>query len=85
MPYIKAEQRQKLAAGHRPSDPGELNYAITCLLLAYLQDKGKSYTTFNDILGALSGAGQEFYRRWIAPYEDQKIGENGDVEIKLSK
>lgn len=85
MPYIKADQRQKIAQGQNPSDPGELNYSITLLLLNYLHDKGKSYATFNDILGALNGAGQEFYRRWVADYEDQKIAENGDIEIKLSK
>jgi hypothetical protein len=80
MPYIKKEKRQKLAAGQKPSDPGELNYTITKLLLQYVQDKGKSYATFNDILGVLTAVGQEFYRRWIAPYEDQKKLEHGDVE-----
>jgi uncharacterized protein DUF6899 len=80
MPYIKKEQRQKLASGQRPSDPGELNYTITRLLLTYLKDKGKSYASFNEIMGVLSCVGQEFYRRWVAPYEDQKILENGDVE-----
>jgi uncharacterized protein DUF6899 len=80
MPYIKKEQRQKLAGGARPSDPGELNYTITRLLLTYLKDKGKSYASINEIMGVLSCVGQEFYRRWAAPYEDQKILENGDVE-----
>jgi hypothetical protein len=61
---------------------------------------GKSYTTFNTILGALEGAVMEldrrigvsddvhrifdvvkkgFYLITVAPYEDQKIKENGDV------
>jgi hypothetical protein len=79
MPYIKTEQRQKLSTGQPPSDPGELNYAITRLLLGYLKEKGTSYKTFNDILGALHAAGLEFYRRWVSPYEDKKIAENGDV------
>lgn len=79
MPYIKEDQRKKLAAGQAPNDPGELNYALTLLLHQYLKDKGTSYRTFNDILGALHGASLEFYRRWVAPYEDQKIAENGDV------
>lgn len=31
------------------------------------------------ILGVLSCVQQEFYRRVVAPYEDQKCRENGDV------
>ena len=40
---------------------------------------GNSYATINDIIGALEGAKMEFYRRVVAPYEDEKIKENGDV------
>jgi len=32
-----------------------------------------------DILGAFKCAWSEFYRRKVAPYEDQKMVENGDV------
>ena len=31
-------------------------------------------------MGVLSCVGAEFYRRVIAPYEDKKIIQNGDVE-----
>ena len=81
MPYIKKEQRQKIAKGQKPNDPSELNYKITTLLLQYLKDKGSSYASFNEILGVLNAVNQEFYRRWVAPYEDQKIQENGDISI----
>jgi len=80
MPYIKQEQRKELAQGRKPKDPGELNYQITLLLLDYLKSKGESYATYNEIMGAMSCASQEFYRRWAAPYEDKKIRENGDVK-----
>jgi hypothetical protein len=33
----------------------------------------------NDVVGALDGAKAEFQRRVVAPYEDKKIRENGDV------
>jgi len=79
MPYIKPEQRQKLDKDPRPSDPGELNYLLTRQLLRYLEDKGMKYATINEIMGVLNCVTQEFYRRWAAPYEDQKILENGDV------
>ena len=79
MPYIRQEQRNKLAKGEKPKDAGELNYSITKMLLEYLEAKGKSYATFNEIMGVMQCATQEFYRRWVAPYEDIKIKENGDV------
>jgi hypothetical protein len=60
---------------------GSLNYAITVLIQRYLKRKGKNYQNMNDILGALDGAGKEFYRRVVSPYEDTKIDDpnNGDV------
>ena len=59
--------------------PGELNYLFTILSIQYVKRKGKSYTHMNDVIGALEGAKLEFYRRMVAPYEDEKIEENGDV------
>ncbi len=79
MPYIKPEQRERLAKGENPTDSGELNYTITRILLQYLERKGKNYAHINEIMGVLNCVTQEFYRRWAAPYEDQKIQENGDV------
>lgn len=76
MPYIKQTRRISCT---NPNTPGELNYLITCLLLDYCEKHGQSYSTYNDCLGALTGAQLEFYRRVVAPYEDKKIKENGDV------
>jgi hypothetical protein len=58
---------------------GELNFAFTVVSRSYLEDKGESYQTYNDIIGALEGCKLELYRRMVAPYEDVKIKENGDV------
>ena len=77
MPYI--EKSERVRADARPRTPGELNFAITSLLDRYLTDKGMSYTHVNDCLGALEGAKLEFYRRVVAPYEIQKMAQNGDV------
>lgn len=76
MPYIKQEDRD---SAFPPRNAGELNYVITLHLVRYLQDKGLSYQTLNDIMGALGGAKLEFYRRVVVPYEKTKISENGDV------
>jgi hypothetical protein len=82
MPYIKAKDRIDLHFGSRIvaiTNPGQLNYAFTETIRAYLGNVGTSYQTINDVLGAMSGAKLEFYRRVVAPYEDKKISENGDV------
>ena len=59
--------------------PGELNYAITMLCKDYLDNAGHSYTMYNEVIGVLECAKLELYRRLAAPYEDEKIKENGDV------
>lgn len=85
MPYIKPSDRdidprdQEINGVYVANNPGELNFQITCLLVAYLNSKKKSYKIINDILGALEGAKLEFYRRVAVPYEDKKIKENSDV------
>ena len=82
MPYIKKDRRYIFTQDTTEvfaSNAGELNYMVTRLVQAYLKHKGESYQTYNDIMGALEGAKLELYRRKIAPYEDTKIKENGDV------
>jgi len=81
MPYIKKERRMDLDWGSTsiPVNAGELNFKITQLITMYLLERVESYETYNDIVGALEGAKLELYRRKIAPYEDKKIKENGDV------
>ena len=78
MPYITSWRRaQTIAIG--PTDTGELNYAISCLLRDYCGRKGLSYAIINDCLGAIEGAKFEFVRRVVTPYEDAAIQRNGDV------
>jgi len=86
MPYIKQERRDAIRAGARPQDAGELNFAITVIVDSYLNDKGGiRYGHLNEVIGAIDCAKLELYRRVIAPYEDQKIAENGDVYSSLEK
>ena len=80
MPYIPQERRQAILAGAKPQDAGELNFAITVLVDNYLNDKGGiRYAHLNEVMGAMDCAKLELYRRVVAPYEDKKIGESGDV------
>lgn len=84
MPYIKDKDRSMFyEAVHLGADArcaGDLNYIFTKVALGYIYDKGEKYQNYNDIIGALEGCKLELYRRHIAPYEDEKIKENGDVE-----
>ena len=80
MPYIKKEERADIGSREQaPLTPGQLNYLFTTIAHEYFQINGQNYQAFNDILGALEGCKLELYRRKIAPYEDVKIQENGDV------
>jgi len=79
MPYIRKEKRVPLLSGSVPDNAGELNFQITSLITQYIRKHILSYSTLNDVLGALEGCKLELYRRVVAPYEDKKIKENGDV------
>lgn len=86
MPYVDAEARQRLSQGGWkpalrvvPQTKGELNYVLTKIVLEYVAEHGTSYAVLSDARAALNDASSEFYRRMMAPYEDQKIIDNGDV------
>ena len=85
MPYTKKWDRgpqypllEKLA--EVIENKGDLNHAI-CELTAMLILKtgGMSYTNVSKWIDAVNGARKEMERRLLAPYEDVKIKENGDV------
>jgi len=88
MPYIKKENRPELDKLIDPiieclkntpveEQDGKLNYIMTRILKGVYPAR---YFHYNRALGVLSAIQQEFYRRVVAPYEDKKKEENGDVE-----
>ena len=94
MPYIEQSDRDKFlvemchgkehlaeAIGEICKNSGELNYVFTVISQMYLKTHGLKYQNINDIIGALEGCKQEIYRRIAAPYEDEKISLNGDVNL----
>lgn len=88
MPYIKQEARESIVSGgvinpEHVRTPGDLNFALTALIKDYIRNYGLNYQRINDVLGALEGAKIEFYRKVVAPYEDTKIVENGDVPFTV--
>lgn len=86
MPYISSANRSMLKSTttaiemNPPVTIGDLNYILTKACNAYLNRLlVKNYQGYNDVIGALECCKLEMYRRSIAPYEDNKIAEHGDV------
>ncbi len=82
MPYIKKEKRLEMdeivelmkAKGVKAD--GDLNY----ILFKFCKDAiVPSYNNFKNFIGELRQCAAEIERCLLAPYEDQKITENGDV------
>lgn len=87
MPYINRKRREKLdpkidalidELREAPLEEldGQVNYVIFRLILRLYPPR---YFNYNRAMGVLSCVIQEFYRRHIAPYEDTKISEMGDI------
>ena len=88
MPYARQQYRkeldkgideviEKLKASPLEKIDANLNYVIFKILRRiYKMD----YFDLNRAMGALETCKIEFYRRVIAPYEDGKMIEHGDVE-----
>lgn len=54
---------------------GKLNY----FLFKLAKKSCHNYEDYRNFIGELEAAKLEIYRRQVAPYEDNKIWENGDV------
>ncbi len=80
MPYISAEEKEFVEKTGIYKTAGQLNYRLTRVILSYWVNGPRNYQAINDIIGALDGAKAEFQRRIVAPYEDRKREQNGDVE-----
>lgn len=79
MPYITQEDRDRLALTYTPRSEGELNYMLCLMMSRFVQNGPMTYARLNAAMGAHAGAGQEFYRRVVVPYEERKMRSNGDV------
>jgi hypothetical protein len=81
MPYIKKDGRVRIDAaldGLKGLGPGDAAYLLTKASLVFLEGRG-DYAGYSQAIGILETVKMELYRRALAPYEDKKIEENGDV------
>lgn len=88
MPYIDRDRRAIITPddtgmvvnGRNIMTVGELNYAITKLMVEFINNNGgESYTNFAMARIACQDAAEEIYRRLVGKYEDKKAEQNGDV------
>ena len=91
MPYIDPKERavldeltdalthriKTLPAAHDVEHAGRLNYVCTRLALNVFPLR--KYWVMALVCGVFINVILEYYRKWVAPYEDKKIAENGDV------
>ena len=81
MPYVNFTLRPKLnevvtKLCRLQIDPdGQLNY----ILFKLCKDTCGNYAEYKNFIGELNECVAEIRRRLLAPYEDEKIKENGDV------
>lgn len=92
MPYIKQNKRSIIdlqvehlikaicaAADTLDEVDGNANYAITKIIYGLYSEGG--YAVKANALKTLLAVALEYYRRIMAPYEDQKRDENGEVYL----
>ncbi len=81
MPYIPKARRDAILSDFNSDrqTAGELNFMLTQEIMDYLDNKGLSYQTINDISGALTECLAEFRRQVVVPYEIKKAKLNGNV------
>jgi hypothetical protein len=84
MPYtleaerLQEEELRKVATSLMHQ--GQLTWAISVLMDEYVLSGGiVSYSTLSRARAAAQDAADEWYRSVMAPYEDKKRAENGDV------
>lgn len=82
MPYIDKERRKKmdeivnLMYDNELLVNGDLNYVLYAFCKRCINP---SYNNYKNYCGELRQCATEIERRILAPYEDKKIQENGDV------
>lgn len=82
MPYIKQENRPTMDKVVKAMEDagvvanGDLNYILYAFCIRNVKP---SYGNYKNYCGELRECANEIARRLTAPYEDEKIEENGDV------
>src|SRR4051794_37367456 len=88
MPYILPTERERFdplinalskELQKDGCEAGNLNYVISTLIGKALA-VNRRYAEANKLMGVLACVSAEFYRMDVAPYEDEKRAENGEID-----
>jgi len=84
MPYIKRERRSLFdshleACASQILNEGDFNYCIYKMASLLIEGIGGNYQNLSMCSSAMEHAKLEWYRKRVAPYEEKKIAENGDI------
>ena len=88
MPYILPSERARFdplinalsAELQKDGCPeGNLNYVISSLVVKAFA-ANRRYAEGNKLMGVLSCVAAEFYRMDLAPYEDEKRAQHGEID-----
>ena len=83
MPYIRHSRRHDLdpllvGLDTQLETPGDLAYVLFRIMRGYWRRK-PGFSRWAEMRGAIDDQVDEFRRRVVVEYEDQKLKENGDV------
>lgn len=86
MPYTMKTRRKmvdSVTPRHGIADwtAGDVTYCLTRVVWQWLKANGIGFLNCATVIGCLVCTILELYRRVVAPYEDKKIKENGDVYL----
>ncbi len=84
MPYIDKKKREQFkdyldVLGDKIETGGDMNYCFSMICKKFIEKYGENYLNHSECISALEGATLEWYRMRVAPYEDNKIVQNGDL------
>lgn len=77
-PYVDDTSRKHVDGGMVPLSAGELSFALTRVLTAYLP-MYPSFSQVAEVVGVLEATKLELWHRVGRPLEDEKRAANGDV------
>lgn len=83
MPYISQDKRDEVRCTEIIDTPAKLAYVIMRAAMDCLGTLGSGEANWDirsDVHKAMVCAEREFYRRHIAPHEEEAIKRNGDID-----
>lgn len=80
MPHCEKGILASLEDGRKPMEAGELTAMLYKECVEFIVRKGRGFSAYCVVMGALVCCMLEFYRKKVSRYEDEKISENGEYK-----